>query len=85
MTVLQLQLNNKHGFLLTSPKHAKRTDTKLLEGALSVNERNITLADVELATIEDKGIRLNTSILAGGVGDIRTVVQQLRYFMQAGR
>ncbi|QKE54515.1 hypothetical protein ACSA002_2010 [Salmonella phage vB_SalM_SA002] len=82
MTVLQLQLNNKRGFVLTTPKQACPNSVKLLEGEFKVENDRFTLGNVELARISDNGVKLNSNVLTNGVGDIRQIVQQLRYYLQ---
>lgn len=85
MTVLQLQLNDKRGFMLTTPEHADDKNVKLLEGELTVNNNSISLQNVRLATMCNKNIHLNREVLTNHIGDLRLVVQQLRYFAQVFR
>lgn len=85
MTILQLQLSGKHGFVLTKPGRANPTDLKLIEGEFKVEDNKLMLNEVELATMNNRNLKLNTSVLTNAVGDIRQVVQQLRFFGQALR
>lgn len=85
MTILQLQLSGKHGFVLTKPEQANPIDTKLLEGNFFVRDNKLMLGEAELATMTNRNLKLNTSILTNAVGDIRQIVQQLRFFGQALR
>lgn len=85
MTVLQLQLNNKRGFVLTTPKQACPNSVKLLEGEFKVEDDRFTLGAVELARVSDNGVKLNGNVLANGIGDIRQIVQQLRFYLKVLR
>lgn len=86
MTILQLQLSGKHGFVLTKPEQANPIDTKLLEGNFFIRDNKLMLGEAELATMQNnRNLKLNTSILTNAVGDIRQIVQQLRFFGQALR
>ncbi len=85
MTTLQLQLTEKHGFVLTKPDQADPSSVKLLEGAFSINNDKMTLNGVELATINKNGVQLNRGVLTNTVGDIHRVVQQLRFFSKTSR
>lgn len=85
MTTLQLQLTEKHGFVLTTPNQADPASVKLLEGAFRINNDKMTLNGVELATINKNGVQLNRGVLTNTVGDIRRVVQQLRFFSKTTR
>lgn len=85
MTILQLQLSGKHGFVLTKPEQANPVDTKLLEGNFFIRDNKLMLGEAELATMNNRNLKLNTSILTNAVGDIRQIVQQLRFFGQVLR
>jgi len=85
MTVLQLQLSGKHGFVLTKPERANPADIKLMEGDLRLQDNKLMLGESELATVTNRNLKLNTSILMTAVGDLRRIVQQLRYFSQTLR
>jgi len=85
MTILQLQLSGKHGFVLTKPEQANPIDTKLLEGNFFIRDNKLMLGEAELATMNNRNLKLNTSILTNAVGDIRQIVQQLRFFGQVLR
>ena len=85
MTILQLQLNSKHGFVLTKPECANPVDVKLMEGEVTFQDNKLMLGDSELATVTNRNLRLNTAILKTAVGDVRRIVQQLRYFSQTLR
>lgn len=80
MTILQLQLNDKRGFILTTPERACSSNVKVLEGEFKLDNNSISLNNVELAKIKNKDIRLNRNVLTNAIGDLRLVVQQLRYF-----
>lgn len=80
MTVLQLQLTDKQSFILTTPAKASVNNVKLLEGVFAVKDNCLMLDGVELATVADGHLTLNTSVLTKVIGDIRQIVQQLRYF-----
>ena len=85
MTILQLQLSGKHGFMLTTPEQASPDNVKLMEGNFFIRGDKLMLGESELATINNRNLKLNTSILTNAVGDIRQIVQQLRFFGQALR
>lgn len=80
MTVLQLQLTDKQSFVLTTPAKASVNNVKLIEGVFAVEHDRLILDGVELATLADGHITLNSSVLTKVIGDIRQIVQQLRYF-----
>lgn len=85
MTILQLKLNGKHGFVLTAPERANPVDVTLMEGNFFIRGDKLMLGESELATMNNRNLKLNTSILTNAVGDIRQIVQQLRFFGQAYR
>lgn len=83
MTILQLQLSEKTGYVLTKPCRANPADVKLIEGEFKVEDNKLMLNEVELATRNGRNLKLNGSVLLNAVGDIRQIVQQLRFFGQA--
>ncbi|QXO10175.1 hypothetical protein pEaSNUABM37_00214 [Erwinia phage pEa_SNUABM_37] len=83
MTILQLQLSEKNGYVLTKPGRANPADVKLIEGEFKVEQNKLMLNEVELATRNGRNLKLNGSVLMNAVGDIRQIVQQLRFFGQA--
>ena len=85
MTVLQLQLSDKQGFVLTTPKQACPRSVKLLEGEFKMEDNRFLLNNVELAKVDDQGVKLNHSVLTNAIGDIRQIVMQLRYYRQVFR